>query len=44
MTSRMVNLQNRRFSAVLCRRCKYAEFYKTESGALRNILDLVAGS
>ena len=44
MTSRMVNLQNRRFSAVVCRRCKYAEFYKTESGALRNIFDLAVGS
>lgn len=44
MMSRMVNLQNRRFSAVSCRRCKYTEFYKTESGALRNIFDLLVGT
>jgi len=44
MMSRMVNLQNRRFSAVSCRRCKYTEFYKAESGALRNIFDLLVGS
>lgn len=44
MMSRMVNLQNRRFSAVVCRRCKYTEFYKTESGALRNIFDFLVGT
>lgn len=44
MMSRMVNLQNRRFSAVSCLRCKYTEFYKTESGALRNIFDLMVGT
>jgi predicted nucleic-acid-binding Zn-ribbon protein len=44
MLSRMVNLQNRRFSAVVCQRCRYAEFYQTQSGALRNIADLIIGS
>jgi len=44
MMSRMVNLQNRRFSAVVCGRCSYTEFYKTESGALRNIFDFLVGS
>ena len=44
MLSRMVNLQNRRFSVVACRRCKYCELYKTESGMLRNAFDLLIGS
>lgn len=44
MLSRMVNLQNRRFSAVVCQRCRYVEFYQTQSGALRNIADFIIGS
>ena len=44
MLSRMVNFQNRRFSAVVCQRCKYVEFYQTESGKLRNVADLLIGS
>ena len=44
MMSRMVNPQNRRFSAVSCRRCFYTELYKTNSGALRNIFDLRVGA
>jgi predicted nucleic-acid-binding Zn-ribbon protein len=44
MMSRMVNLQNRRFSAVSCLRCSYTELYKTSSGALRNVFDVLIGS
>ncbi len=44
MMSRVVNLQNRRFSAVSCRRCFYTELYKTNSGALRNVFDLMVGA
>lgn len=44
MMSRMTNLQNRRFSAVSCRRCFYTELYKTDSGALRNVFDLMVGA
>jgi peroxiredoxin/predicted nucleic-acid-binding Zn-ribbon protein len=44
MLSRMVNFQHRRFSAVICRRCSYTEFYKTDSSALRNVFDLLAGA
>jgi len=44
MLSRMVNVQNRRFSAVVCQRCKYVDFYQTDSGKLRNIADLLIGS
>ena len=44
MMSRMVNLQDRPFSAVSCRRCFYTELYKTNSGVLRNIFDLMVGA
>ncbi len=44
MMSRMVNLQNRRFSAVSCRRCSYTELYKTSSSALRNVFDVLIGA
>jgi hypothetical protein len=43
MLSRMFNFQNRRFSAVVCTRCQYTEFYRTQAGMLRNIFDLLAG-
>ncbi|MCH7812123.1 MAG: redoxin domain-containing protein [Chloroflexi bacterium] len=44
MLSRVFNSQHRRLSAVTCVRCTYTEFFRTESGALRNIFDLFAGS
>ena len=44
MMSRMVNLQNRRFSAVSCLRCSYTELYKTSGGALRNVFDVLIGA
>ena len=44
MLSRMFNFQHRRFSGVTCQQCKYTEFYKMDSGALRNVLDLLVGS
>jgi predicted nucleic-acid-binding Zn-ribbon protein/peroxiredoxin len=44
MLSRLFNFQHRRFSGVTCRQCKYTEFYKMDSGALRNVLDLMVGS
>lgn len=42
--SRVFSTQNGRLSAVTCARCTYTEFYRTESGALRSIFDLIAGS
>ncbi len=44
MLSRLFNFQHRRFSGVTCRQCKYTEFYKMDSGALRNVFDLLVGS
>ena len=42
--SRLVNLQYRRFSAVVYRRCTYTEFYRTESTMLHNVFDVVNSS
>lgn len=44
MLSRLFNLQNRRFSAVVCRKCRYSELYQAESSKLRNAVDLLLGS
>lgn len=44
MMSRMVNLQDRRFSAVTCLRCSYTELYKTSSSALHNVFDVLIGA
>ena len=44
MLSRLFNFQHRRFSGVTCQKCKYTEFYKMDSGKLRNVLDLLVGS
>ena len=44
MLSRLSNFQHRRFSGVTCRQCEYTEFYRMDSGKLRNVLDLLVGS
>jgi len=38
--SRFFDVQNKKFTAVTCNKCKYTEFYKAESGLLGNIFDL----
>lgn len=36
------NIQNRRFTALSCKRCGYTEFYRTgRSGGAANILDFL---
>jgi len=36
------NIQNRRFTALTCKRCGYTEFYKAgRSGGASNILDFL---
>lgn len=37
--SKIFDVQNKKFVAVTCTRCKYTEFYKGESSALGNVLD-----
>ncbi|MEX2159349.1 MAG: zinc ribbon domain-containing protein [Dehalococcoidia bacterium] len=44
MLSRLFNFQNRRFSAVVCRKCRYSELYQADSSKLRNAVDLLLGS
>jgi hypothetical protein len=41
--SAMFDLQNRRFSYVTCKRCRYTEFYQTELSSLQKALDLFVG-
>lgn len=44
MMSRLVKSKPRGFSAVVCRRCTYTEFYRTESGMMPSVFDVVIGS
>jgi len=37
--SKFFNVQNRKFTAVSCTRCKYTEFYKGSTSTLGNIVD-----
>jgi predicted nucleic-acid-binding Zn-ribbon protein len=37
--SKFFNVQNRKFTAVSCRRCNYTEFYKGDTSTLGNVLD-----
>ena len=39
--ARFFDFQNRRFSAVVCDRCKFTEFYRTEASTLSKVLDLM---
>ncbi|MBP97373.1 GTP-binding protein [Candidatus Poribacteria bacterium] len=39
--TKFMNMQNRKFVAITCDRCKYTEFYKGESSMLSNILDIL---
>lgn len=41
--ARFFDFQNRRFSAVVCERCKFTEFYRTEATLLSKVLDLAGG-
>jgi predicted nucleic-acid-binding Zn-ribbon protein/peroxiredoxin len=42
--SRMFNFQYRKFSAITCTACGYTELYKTKSGALANVADILVGA
>ena len=39
--ARFFDLQNRRFSAVVCDRCKFTEFYRTKASALSKVIDFL---
>lgn len=42
--ARFFDFQNRRFSAVVCDRCKYTEFYRTKATTLSKVLDFAGSS
>lgn len=37
--SKIFDVQNKKFVAVSCKRCRYTELYKSETTALGNIFD-----
>jgi len=39
--ARFFNFQSRRFSAVVCDRCKFTEFYRTRASGLSKVLDFI---
>jgi predicted nucleic-acid-binding Zn-ribbon protein len=39
--ARFFDFQNRRFSAVVCERCKFTEFYRTRASVLSKVFDLM---
>lgn len=39
--ARFFDFQNRRFSAVVCDRCKFTEFYRTRASTLSKVLDII---
>ncbi len=39
--SKLFNVQNRKFTAVTCKRCTYTEFYRGETSTLGNIVDFM---
>ncbi len=38
--SKIFDVQGQRYSAVICTRCKYSEFYRAPTSMLGNIFDL----
>lgn len=40
--SRFFDLQNKKFTAVSCRRCGYTEIFRGDSSKLGNFLDILA--
>lgn len=41
--TRLFDIQNRKFTAASCTRCKYTEFYKGNASMLGNIADFLVG-
>ncbi|MHB8100774.1 MAG: zinc ribbon domain-containing protein [Methanosarcina sp.] len=38
--SKLLDVQNKKFTHVTCKRCKYTEFYQADSSMRGNIFDL----
>lgn len=41
--TKIFDVQSKRFTAVICTRCKYAEFFRADSSMLGNIFDFFTG-
>lgn len=41
--SKLFDVQNRKFTAVICQQCSYTEFYKTKASRLGNVFDFFTG-
>lgn len=39
--ARFFDFQNRRFSAIVCDRCKYTELYRTSASGLSKVIDFL---
>ena len=39
--ARIFDIQNRKFSAIICDNCTFTELYKTKSSAIGNVLDFL---
>ena len=39
--SKVFDVQNKKFTTVTCTRCRYTEFYKTDTSTLGNIFDFL---
>lgn len=37
--AKIFDVQNRKFSTVICKRCKFTEIYSTDSSSLMNVFD-----
>ncbi|MCK4530010.1 MAG: zinc ribbon domain-containing protein [Candidatus Marinimicrobia bacterium] len=41
--SKLLDVQNKKFTVVSCEKCKYSELYKANTSMLGNIFDLFVG-
>jgi len=41
--TKIFNIQNKRFTSVICTRCRYSEFYSVSSSKIGDIFDFFVG-
>ena len=41
--TKLLDIQNKKFSTITCTRCRFTEMYQADSSQLENILDLLIG-
>ncbi len=41
--SRFLNIQNKKFTAIVCAGCGYTDLYRGDTSKLANVLDFLAG-